>query len=298
MNKSYKFFLGCIMPLRYPGVEAATREVCKILDIDLLDFDGASCCPAPGVIRSFDKITWLTLAARNLALAQGNQVATVCNGCYGSLFEAAHLLKDENTCADVNKRLKETGVPEITEDVKVRHLAEVFYRDIGLQKIEDKITTKLDGLNVAVHYGCHFLKPSKIKQIENPERPKIVDELVEITGATSVDYPDKQMCCGAGGGVRSGILDASLKMTEHKLDILTEKGVDCLVDICPFCHLQFDRGQKEINKGHNIPVLHLSQLYAIAMGVDEKKIGLDKQAIPIKLESLLKGKQHSQEGKE
>ena len=54
----YAFFLGCIAPLRYPGIEKSTREVCKALDIELVDLDDASCCPAPGVIRAFNKKTW------------------------------------------------------------------------------------------------------------------------------------------------------------------------------------------------------------------------------------------------
>ena len=90
----YAFFLGCIAPLRYPGIEKSTRDVCKALDIELVDLDDASCCPAPGVIRAFNKKTWLAAAARNLALAEqkGLPIMTVCNGCYGTLFDAAHEL--------------------------------------------------------------------------------------------------------------------------------------------------------------------------------------------------------------
>ena len=66
----YSLFLGCVAPNRYPGVESATREILKELDVEIAELEGASCCPAPGVTRSFDQNTWLTIAARNLAIAE------------------------------------------------------------------------------------------------------------------------------------------------------------------------------------------------------------------------------------
>ncbi|UCE75062.1 MAG: CoB--CoM heterodisulfide reductase subunit B, partial [Methanomassiliicoccales archaeon] len=66
----YALFLGCVAPNRYPGVESSTREILKELGVEFSELEGASCCPAPGVTRSFDKNTWLTIAARNLALAE------------------------------------------------------------------------------------------------------------------------------------------------------------------------------------------------------------------------------------
>ncbi len=278
----YAFFLGCIAPLRYPGLEKSTRVVCEKLGIELVDLEDASCCPAPGVIRAFSRDTWLAAAARNLALAekQGLPIVTICNGCYGSLFEAAHELNhDKEVLAKANKYLKEIGM-EYKGTTKVHHLAEVMYKDVGVDAIKAKVTNPVD-YKIATFYGCHFLKPSEIKELEDPENPHMLDDLVEATGAVSLPRKQKTLCCGAGGGVRAAFGDVAKEFTKTNLENMQESGAQYIVDVCPFCHLQFDSSQKDL--GFNIPVIHLSQLFGIAMGMDEKELGLSAHMVPVKL---------------
>lgn len=266
---------------RYPGIEKATRIMMEKLGVDLNDMEGASCCPAPGVFGSFDKTTWASIAARNVTIAEdmGMDIMTECNGCFGSLFETNHMLKeDEEMKEKINNVLAEVD-REFKGEVSVRHFAEILRNDIGLEKISEAVTTPLDDLNVAVHYGCHFLKPSAEIDIDNPEKPTILDELVEATGAKSVPYKDKMMCCGAGGGVRSRDIEVALDFTKEKLTNMQEAGVDAIVNVCPFCHLQFDVGQAEIKDKFgdefNIPVLHLAQLFGFAMGLSKEELTTD-----------------------
>ena len=280
----YAYFLGCIMNNRYPGIEKATRIMFEKLGVELKDMERASCCPAPGVFGSFDLTTQQSIAARNITIAEdmGMDVLTECNGCFGSLYETNHLLhEDEEQKEKINKVLAEVG-REYKGEVNVRHFAEIIYNDIGLDKLQEAITNPLN-LDVAVHYGCHFLKPSAAIGIDDPMKPTILDELVEVTGAKSIDYKDKMMCCGAGGGLRSRDLDVTLDYTKEKLDNMIEAGVDIIVNVCPFCHLQFDVGQKEVNKkygtDYNIPVFHLAQLYGLAMGLSREDITIDAQQI-------------------
>jgi heterodisulfide reductase subunit B len=283
MSGKYAFFLGCIAPLRYPGIELATREIFKALNVDLLELEGAGCCPAPGVIRSFDQTTWLALGARNLALAEAMSadIMTICNGCYGSLFEANHTLQHyPEELKKVNEVLGKAGM-RYNGTVKVRHFAEFLYKDVGMEKIKAQVKNPLS-YNVAVHYGCHFAKPTKVKQLDDAERPRILDELVEATGAKSIYYKDKLMCCGAGGGVRSRDNKTALKMTEEKLKNLKKTEAQMILDVCPFCHLQYDASQADL-PGYNIPVIHLSQLYGMAFGLPRDKLGLEAHVTPVNL---------------
>ena len=265
---------------RYPGIEKATRVMFDQLDIDLNDMEGASCCPAPGVFGSFDRTTWAAIAARNITIAEdmGMDIMTECNGCFGSLFETNHMLHEDEEMKDkINTVLAEAG-REYKGEINVRHFAEILYNDVGLDKLSEAVSNPLN-LNVAVHYGCHFLKPSAEIDIDNPIKPTILDELVEVTGAKSVPYRDKMMCCGAGGGVRSRDLDVTLSYTREKLQNMKAAGVDAIVNVCPFCHLQFDVGQTEVNKAYGedwgIPVFHLAQLYGLAMGVSKEDLTVD-----------------------
>lgn len=281
----YAFFLGCIMPNRYPGVESATRNVLKRFGVDLVDMRGASCCPAPGVFGSFDLDTWATLAARNLCIAedQRNNVTLCCNGCYATLQEANHLLKSNNALRNkVNTHLAEVD-KQFKGLIEVRHVMEVLYDDIGVGKIGKAVKTPLRSIAVAAHYGCHFLKPSEIRQHGNPENPKILDELIEVTGSRSINYKDKNMCCGAGGGVRARNIDVSLDMTREKLVNMKNAGADCIVTPCIFCHLQFDKGQADIkerlNEEFNLPVLFYTQFLGLALGMSTQKLGITHHSI-------------------
>jgi len=278
------YFLGCIMNNRYPGIEKATRILFDKLDIELKDMEGASCCPAPGVFGSFDKKTWASIAARNVTIAEdmGSDIMTECNGCFGSLFETNHMLKNDEAMKDeINEVLAEAG-REFKGTVNVRHFAEILYNEVGLDKLAELVDNPLD-LNVAVHYGCHFLKPTAEIQIDNAEKPTILDEIVETTGAKSIPYKDKMLCCGAGGGLRSRDLDVTLSFTKEKLDNMTAAGVDAIVNVCPFCHLQFDVGQTEVNKQYGtdfgIPVFHLAQLLGLAIGLGSDELTLDSHLI-------------------
>jgi len=281
-EKKYAYFLGCLTPNRYPGIESTTIEVFKLLGMELVELKGASCCPAPGVFGSFDLFTWATVAARNLLIAeqQGNNITMTCNGCYGSLQESNHLLHEKPELKErVNKVLKEATGHEYHGTVKVKHTIEVLRDDIGFDTIRDAVVKPLTGIKVALHYGCHFLKPSKVRGQGSTERPRVLDDLMEVIGAESVMYKDRNMCCGAGGGVRAQLKDVALDFTSEKVQNMMDVNADIIVTPCAFCHFQFDVGQQELNKAHgtnfNLPVIFYTQLLGIALGLSPLEMGFE-----------------------
>lgn len=286
MNR-YAYFLGCITPNRYPGIELATRRMLEEFGIEVLDMKGASCCPAPGVFGSFDLWTWLTVAARNISIAEemGTDITVTCNGCYATIQEANYLLKqNDGLKKKVNNILKTIG-REYKGTVEVKHVIEILDEDIKYETIQERIKHPLDGIKVAVHYGCHFLKPSDVRAHGTVERPTILDDFVRALGARSVDYKDKMMCCGAGGGVRAGNLDVALDYTREKIENMADAGADCLITPCAFCHLQFDTGQIELTeklgKKYELPVVFVTQLLGLALGMSSEDVGLNKNKTQI-----------------
>jgi len=176
---------------------------------------------------------------------------------------------------------KYTGVPvkaegrrKIFEPVKVRHYVDLMATHVGLEAISSKVKRPLKNIGVAVHYGCHYLRPTESQTIDDPNNPVLLDKIVEACGATSLDYEDKLDCCGAGGGVRSHVVDLANSLTEDKCKNISEVGADCIVTGCPFCLLQFDNAQKSFAK-EGIPVMHASQLQALSMGIDPISLGFD-----------------------
>ena len=292
MNDSNRFvyFFGCVVPNRYPGIEYAVRWVTgkEGFNLDVKDQKEFSCCPVPGIFYSTDKDTWLLLAARNLVLAQEErrQILTVCNGCLASLLKATEYLQEPKNMGKVNRVLsqigkKYTGIAQKTEGrrkifepVKVRHYVEVMANDVGLDEISRKAKHPLKNIRAAVHYGCHYLRPTERAAFDDPNDPVMIDKIVEACGATSVDYEDRLDCCGAGGGVRSHVVELANALTQDKCRNIAAAGADCIVTGCPFCMLQFDNAQKSFSKD-GIPVMHISQFQALAMGIDPISLGFD-----------------------
>ena len=130
------------------------------------------------------------------------------------------------------------------------------------------------------------LEPGKVPDMLNIEKS---DTIVEIHKS----YYDagSDMCQSNTFGStplnlrRHNLEDRISEIIEKALENIKKAGANVIVNPCPFCHLQYDRGQKDLGEKETVPVLHLSQLYGLALGVDEKKLGFGEHATPVKLPS-------------
>ena len=165
--------------------------------------------------------------------------------------------------------------------IEVKHFIQVLAEDVGFEKIKESINKPLNDLKVAEHNGCHIFRPVKYVGFDDPEKPTVLKNLIEITGAECLDYTNETECCGAP---RIGVNDKiPLQLARNKLTPIKEVGAQALITICPFCHFVFDFNQPRIERAFGetfgIPVLHYSQLLGLAMGLGYEELALHENRV-------------------
>lgn len=274
-------FLGCTVPVRSQNYELSARQIARRLGIELVDVEGFGCCGYP--IGSVASEAALWMAARNLAIAEreGLELVALCSACAASLAEARLELEHDEVRREVQTVLDRVGL-SYRGEARVRHFARFLYEEVGPEAVAAQVTRPLEPLSLAVHYGCHFLKPSRAHRgPDEPEAPHTLEELVGATGARVVSHEHALSCCG--GGVLAVREDAALALARTKLDAVAAAEADGLVTVCPFCSVMYEANQRQIEKvaetKYNLPVLFLPQVLGLAFGFDPKELGLKQNRV-------------------
>ncbi len=271
MSGEYALFLGCTVPYRLAEYEQSARWLCSQLGISLVDLPEYGCCGFP--LDPVSREAMLLMAARNLSRAEqlGLEMVTLCNGCAGTLMKAGKLLDEKSELMEwVNKRLESVGL-SYSGGVRVRHIASVLHDLVG--EIESKLVKPLKGLKVAVHTGCHVLRPVKYLGFDDPESPTVLKRLVEAVGAEYVSYQEELLCCGAPLlGIKDDIV---FRLSGEKLGSAAASGADLVVTICPSCFLALETTRLREKAGP--PAIHLTQLIGLALGGRPEEVGISRR---------------------
>ena len=280
--KYYSYFPGCCMYEDSQAYDLSARAVSKLLDIELIELEDWNCCGStPYTV--VDELSAFCCCARNLALAEkrGLDLVAACSDCYLILSRTNQHFKEY---PEVKKKLSESlaaGGLEYNGTIKVRHILDVFANDVGSEDIKAKVKVDLSSLKVAPYYGCQAVRPTP--NFDDPEYPESMDRMVVSIGAQVVPYPLKTRCCG--GSLILSEQDVALGLIYKLLDNAISNGADCIVTVCPFCHLNLDAYQSVVNKKYktnfNIPILFFTQLMGMAFGIESKALGLRENIVPI-----------------
>lgn len=270
----YGLFLGCNMPAIRPDVERAIRLTMPPLDVELENLEGYVCCPAFGTFPSLDEEAHLAVSAWNMSIAEskGLDLMVECGSCYSSLCTGRHMLHgNEQKCARVNELLAKAG-KRYEGKARTRHITDVLYNDVGVDRIAKAVKRPLEGVHAVVQYPCHTLFPSDVVGFEKSSaHPRILASLVEALGATVDHFSLELLCCGGAGGFHGASRAEAEGFAQRKLDAIKEETkAELIVVSCITCLMHLDNVQKELNHGNGggyaLPVFDYNQLLALCMG--------------------------------
>ncbi|NOR78137.1 MAG: heterodisulfide reductase subunit B [Methanophagales archaeon] len=274
------YYPGCPSDATAIDQDMSTKAVFEKLGVELVEVEDWNCC---GAAEVEDPELVYALNARNLAIAEkeGLDIVTPCSICYYNLERSNIALK-----ADDKLRAKVKGIDSSLDyngKINAKHVLDVFVNDIGLEELSSKISKKLN-LKVAPYYGCYLGRPPETA-FDDPDDPDLMDKLIELMGGEIVPFSQmKSLCCG--GPLMMTRSDIAFEMARKILDTAKSAGADCIALACPLCGMMLDGKQADIEKALHVeidmPVVYITQLLGLALGIDAKELGLDKNAVDTK----------------
>jgi heterodisulfide reductase subunit B len=272
----YAYYPGCASESTARDQHMSIRRVASALGIELIEPKGWICCGSTPAHQT-DPLLATALPVANMLLVQGSDLDMVvsCASCYSRLKMSYHEMQQN---PEMRKQVSKTLGKEFEGSVKVRHFIEVLIEDYGIDNLKKAFTRSLQNLKIACYYGCLLVRPPEVTQFDNPENPTSMDRLVEAMGGESLDWPHKVECCG--GGFALSRPDIVVELSAKILGMAQASGAQCVAVACPMCQLNLDLRQSDINKGkhkhYQLPIVYISQLLGLCLGIAPEKLGMDK----------------------
>ena len=236
-NAQVIYFVGCTSAYREKELFEAVIPILKKLDISFTLIKDEVCCGSPLITTGQYKAA-RRLAEHNVKMInnlKGSTVIASCAGCLRTL-RAQYERKYDLT---INKEV--LHVSELLAR-KLKELKNVYKK--GNKEVE--IATYHDPCHIGRHVGIY-------------DEPREV--LKSIPGIKFVEMGrirDNAWCCGAGAGIKSGMKDWALEISEYRIKEAEETEAKYLVSTCPFCERNLRDAAKSLNS--SIEVIDLTQL--------------------------------------
>ena len=256
--KKIAYYPGCTIKETDIKVEESPKAFLSVLGYELEEIEDWTCCGAVFGMASDDLYHQLA-PIRNMIRCQKDEMLTLCDMCYNTFRRADLFMKDPENRDKINSFMDQE---EDYKSVEVYHILN-FLRDvIGYEKIEDKITKKLE-LKAMPYYGCMLLRPKEVA-IDEQENPRVMQDILSLLGVETVDSGLIDECCGSYHVLEdpSIVRRKSQEITKNA----KENSVDCLVLTCPLCRYN-------LAKFGDIPIYYLEDLIAHSFGVIKLKKG-------------------------
>ena len=273
-RKKIGYYPGCAITMGSSSEEYGTSvlRVSEEIGPELEEIHDWNCCGASSAHATNHKLS-TALSIRNISLAEQSgykEILAPCPMC------SQRLIISQKDVADAIEM-------PCDGDVKIINYLELI-KNYCMDEIAEKKKKAPKDLKIASYYGCLLLRPPKVLKFDDPENPTSMEEIVEATGATSVDWELKTNCCG--GGFTLSRTDVVLKLTNDILECAADAGADAIAVACPMCHANLDMRQKKIGKEYkrkyDIPIVYISELIGLALDLGPISLGLNKHFIDTK----------------
>ena len=281
------FYPGCSMQGTSRDYGESMRAVAKALDIELDEVPEWNCCGSSPA-HMIDHLLSVALPVNVLLKAKKAgmaEVMTPCAACYNRLAMGAHeIATSAATKAQVAKVL-DVAPDALDQLPRVMNIVELLAK--SSERIATKVSKKFEQ-TVACYYGCLLVRPAKVTGFDQTENPQEMDKLVALVGGKTVDWSFKTECCGASFSIAKTSVVGRLgaKIVQNAAN----QQAEAIVVACPMCHSNLDLRRGEINQRleaegaakSDIPILYITQVIGLALGLSEKQLGLKRHFVKVK----------------
>lgn len=279
----------------YPGcsLEGSARDynesvfaVAEACGIELEQVPDWNCCGATAA-HNMNKELSLALPARILAQAEKagmTDIVIPCAACYSRLMVTQHELNQDPKLKNKVSEIIEMDYRGTTNILNVVQMIDQYVTPVLPEKVVKNFSHK-----VACYYGCLMVRPHNILKYDQHEDPQGMDNVIRLLGGTAIDWGYKVECCGAGLTMSKteivGMLSGKIVQDASR------RGAQAIIVACPMCHSNLDMRRPASNewagKKMEVPVLYITQAIGLALGIDEKKLGLQRHFVPVKMEEYV-----------
>jgi heterodisulfide reductase subunit B2 len=273
---------GCSMNGGAKEYKDSLVALAKVFDIELVDIPDWNCCGATAA-HNLNKELSLSLPARIMALAEREGITDIvvpCAACYNRLAVTQHELAEDPTLVSKIISLIELDYKGSCNILNIIQFIDKYISG----KLEEKVVKPFN-YNTACYYGCLLVRPHSILKFDRPEDPESMDKLVRLAGGKAIDWAFKTECCGAGLSVSR--TDTVARLSGQIMKDANDRKAEVVVVACPMCHSNLDMRRPDINKylkeNIDIPVLYISQVLGMAVGIDAKTLGLQRNMVSVNL---------------
>lgn len=271
-NYTFSYYPGCTLKTKAKELDRYARLSAEALGIELRELENWQCCGAVYPMAKDEVATKLSsVRALDDAKKEGNDLITLCSACHNVIKQVNHDMQtDTDIASKANNYLALDE--EYAGETRVMHYLEMLRDIVGFDKIAECVKNPLEGKRVGAYYGCLLLRPSDVMQMDNPENPKLMEDLIKALGGEPVIYPMRNECCG--GYVTMEEKELAAKKSGDVLASAEENKAEIIVTACPLCLYNLNNNADN----SSVKTIYFTELLAEALGVKENALDMSREA--------------------